>query len=149
MEIHAMTKEHKLWDKTIAFAENCSWKAGPYLANMMRQNKFQAWERVFAACEGESIVGYCTFTEKDELPDTYDFAPFIGFVFVDETYRGHRISEQMIEAVLTYAGEIDYERVYLMSGELGLYEKYGFEKLGNYKTIFDTVDQLFVKSTKA
>lgn len=148
MEIYAMTKEHALWEQTIAFAEKCSWKAGPYLANMMRQNKFQDWERVFAACEGENIVGYCTFTEKDELPDIYDFAPFIGFVFVDEKYRGNRISEKMIEAVLKYAGQIGYEAVYLMSGELGLYEKYGFEKIGDYETIFKTVDHLFVRTTK-
>ena len=34
-----------------------------------------------------------------------------------------------------------------MSGEIGLYEKYGFRSLGYYKTIFNTEDQLFVIST--
>ena len=33
-----------------------------------------------------------------------------------------------------------------MSGEVGLYEKYGFEKVGDYETIYDSVDQLFVKT---
>ena len=33
--ISVMTYGHPLWDKTISFAENCSWKAGPYLAKMM------------------------------------------------------------------------------------------------------------------
>ena len=28
-----------------------------------------------------------------------------------------------------------------------LYEKYGFKKLGDYKTIFGSIDQLFVRST--
>ena len=34
-----------------------------------------------------------------------------------------------------------------MSGEHGLYEKYGFEKIGEYRTIFGTTDQLFYKNT--
>lgn len=33
-----------------------------------------------------------------------------------------------------------------MSGEVGLYEKYGFEKLGDNATIYGTTDQLFVKN---
>ena len=53
----------------------------------------------------------------------------------------------MIRAATAYARELGYEKVYLMSGEKGLYEKYGFEKLGDYETIYDTVDSLFVKST--
>ena len=32
-----------------------------------------------------------------------------------------------------------------MSGEIGLYEKYGFVKLGDYETIYGSVDQLFVQ----
>ena len=53
----------------------------------------------------------------------------------------------MIEAALRYAGSIGYETVYLMSGERGLYEKYGFTKLGDYDTIHGTRDQLFCRST--
>ena len=34
------------------------------------------------AVENETIVGYCTFSERDELSDEYDYSPFIGFVFV-------------------------------------------------------------------
>lgn len=32
-----------------------------------------------------------------------------------------------------------------MSGEKGFYEKYGFELIGEYETIYDWTDQLFVK----
>ena len=111
----------------------------------MRGNRFLAWERVFVACEEDQIVGFCTFTKKDEMPDKYDFSPFIGFVFVDEKYRGKRISEMMIKAATKYAEECGYEAIYLMSGIIGLYEKYGFSKLGDYETIYGTPDQLFVK----
>lgn len=60
----------------------------------MKKNEFNTWERVIVATEGNLIAGYCTVSEKDELPDEYDFTPFIGFVFVDEKYRGHRVSEK-------------------------------------------------------
>ena len=63
----------------------------------MKENGFLPWERVLAACEGEEIVGFCTLSQKDELPENLPYAPFIGFVFVEERYRGRRISEKMID----------------------------------------------------
>ena len=41
-----------------------------------------------------------------------------------------------------------FSKIYIMSGETGLYEKYGFEFIGMYKTIYDSEEQLFVKSIK-
>ena len=58
-----------IWEKTISFARNCSWKAGPILAAKMEENNFQDWERVIVAINHEAIVGYCMLCEKDELPD--------------------------------------------------------------------------------
>ncbi len=145
-EIYLMTQGHPYWNETIALAENCSWRAGPFLAKKMRDDDFLGWERVCAACVDAKVAGFCTFAEKDELPEDYEFTPFIGFVFVDESYRGKRLSEAMIQAVIQYARRLGYGKVYIMSGEIGLYEKYGFEKIGDYRTIYDSTDQLFVKS---
>ena len=148
MEISVMTYGHPLWDKTISFAENCSWKAGAFLANMMRNKEFSETERVIAASEDGKIIGYCTFAMKDELPDDVVYSPFIGFVFVDEGSRGKRVSEHMINAASDYARSIGYEAIYIMSGEQGLYEKYGFEKIGDFMTIYGSEDQLFQKVLK-
>ena len=51
----------------------------------------------------------------------------------------------MINGAADYAKKLGYKKIYLMSGEVGLYEKYGFERLGDYPTIFGSVDQLFVR----
>ncbi len=147
LTIHLIRQGHPLWEKTIRFARNCSWRAGPALANRMEANAFRYWERVIVAVEEGGIVGYCTFSERDELPDAYGFSPFIGFVFVDEAHRGNRISRLMIEEALRYAKGLGYQTVYLMSGERGLYEKFGFVKIGEYETVFGTRDQLFCRST--
>ncbi len=147
-EIYLMTSEHPCWNETIALAEGCSWRAGPFLARKMRDNDFLDWERVCAARVDGKAAGFCTFAEKDELPEEYAFTPFIGFVFVDEAYRGKRLSEAMIQAVASHARGLGYEKIYIMSGEIGLYEKYGFEKIGDYQTIYGTIDQLFEKTTE-
>ena len=143
MEIQMMQKGHSLWDKTISYAQSCSWKAGPCLAERMKANAFKDWERVVVAVENETIIGYCAFSERDELPEEYAYSPFIGFVYVDERHRGKRISEKMIQQIISYAKSIGYQTVYITSGEQGLYEKYGFEKLDDFLTIYGTEEQLF------
>lgn len=144
-EIKLITAGHPAWRAVISFAEGCSWKAGPFLAEKMRQNDFLSWERVCAAFADSKAVGFCTFADKDELPDWYDFSPFIGFVFVDEMFRGMRLSQAMIEEIIPYARSLGYRMIYVMSGETGLYEKFGFRKIGDFSTIYGTLDQLFVK----
>ena len=148
-EIHLMTAEHTYWKETISLAQKCSWKAGPFLARKMEENEFKEWERVCAVCVNGKVAGFSTFTGKDELSEQYDFSPFIGSVFVDEQYRGRRLSEMMIQKIISYAKELGYEKIYIMSGETGLYEKYGFIKLGNYETIYGWTDQLFVQDIKS
>ena len=146
MDITLMTFGHPLWEKTIAFAEQCSWRAGAFLAQKMRDNDFSDIERVIVTYEGDNIVGFCTFSQKDELPEDSEFTPFVGFVFVDENSRGKRVSGKMIDAACKYAHDIGYDAMYIMSGEQGLYEKYGFEKIGEFETVYGDVDQLFMKA---
>ena len=146
MEIEVMTFAHPLWEKTLAFAENCSWRAGKFLSNMMRENSFSDIERVLVAHECDRIVGFCTFSEKDALPEDSGYTPFIGFVFVDENSRGKRVSEKMIDEACKYAKDIGFETMYIVSGEHGLYEKYGFEKIDELETIYGDVDQLFERA---
>ncbi|MBQ6559791.1 MAG: GNAT family N-acetyltransferase [Erysipelotrichaceae bacterium] len=146
MEILLIQKGYPLWDKTISYAQNCSWNAGSFLADKMKRNDFFDWERVIIATEQERIIGFCSFTEKDALPEYYDFKPFIGFVFVDENRRGNRVSERMIDQAVRYAEKTGFSKVYLTSDERGLYEKYGFEKIGDYETIHGTKEQLFQRN---
>ena len=38
----------------------------------------------------------------------------IGFVFVDEEYRGNRLSQQLIEYVVDYIKNIGYNKVHIV-----------------------------------
>ncbi len=64
----------------------------------MRANDFLPWERVIVASEKNQLAGFCTFCQKDELSEEYQYTPFIGFIFVDEKSRGKRLSQKMISA---------------------------------------------------
>ena len=143
--IFKMRYGHPLWNDTEAFAENCSWGAGKALAAMMRENRFSKNERVFTARDGDEIVGFCTLTMKDELPEDSPYSPFVGFVFVEEHARGRRISEKLIDKAAEWARYKGFDTLYITSGETGLYEKYGFENIGSCKTIYGTTEQLFAR----
>ncbi len=59
----------------------------------------------------EQYVGkaLCNFAKReDELPAKHEFTPFIGFVFVDEQYRGKRLSELMFKSATSYAHALGY-----------------------------------------
>ena len=140
-----MTYSHPYWAKTADFADRCSWRAGRLLARKMRENDFGSNERVIAALCGDEIAGFCTFADKDELPPEYDYTPFAGFVFVSEKYRGRRLSGMLLDTACGIARDRGFPFMYVMSGEKGLYEKYGFTKLGDFGTVYGTVDQLFRK----
>lgn len=143
MEIYRMKQGHPLWERVIAYAAQCPWMGGPSLAKRMRSNGFADWERVFAAVEDDRIVGFAVFCEKGGMPPEYDFSPFIASVFVDESCRGRRISQQMISCIIKNAKEIGYQTVYLKSAHRGLYEKYGFEKIADFTPVIGPADQLF------
>lgn len=148
IDIQIMKNGHKYWNATADFAMNCSWRAGGYLTKLMYENAFAEEERVLVALVDGNIAGFCTYAKKDELPEEYDFTPFIGFMFVDEKYRGNRLSEKLIQVACRQAVNNGFSKIYIMSGETGLYEKYGFEFIGMYQTIYDSEEQLFVKSIK-
>lgn len=145
IEIKVIEPGCKIWDDTIEFAKNCSWRAGIYLAQKMEANDFDNNEHVLVAICDNSIAAFCTYSNKDELLPKYEFTPFVGFLFVDEQYRGKRLSEKLIYRACDLAREQGFHKMYIMSGEIGLYEKYGFIKLGEYETIYNSVDQLFCK----
>lgn len=142
MQVKSVTKNDKLRSILIPYCEDCPRTAWPILAQKMKKNNFLDWERIFVAIENEQIIGFCTFTKEDWIPDC-EYSPFVWFMFVDEKYRWKRLSEQMINEVEKYAKTLNFEKLYIVSDHKWLYEKYWFEKcdekmdeLGHIETIF-------------
>ncbi len=101
MIIKAITASNEMWNKVKNYADSCSWKAGKSLANAMMNNGFKDWERVIVALNDDEICGYCTVTITDCIPDVH-YTPYIGYLFVDEKWRGNRLSQRLIIYSMSY-----------------------------------------------
>lgn len=125
MKFELITSKDTMWKAVRDYAVNCSWIAGKSLANNMDNNSFTDWERVVVATENELICGYCTVAKRDCIPNV-SYCPYIGYMFVGEEYRGDRLSQKLIECAKEYLKTIGFNKVYIVSNEENLYEKYGF-----------------------
>lgn len=125
MNIKPITVSDEMWNSVKEYAEKCSWRAGKSLADNMDNNAFTDWERVIVAFDNESICGYCTVAKTDCIPNV-TYTPYIGYVFVGEEYRGHRLSQKLIEYSMDYLRSVGFNKAYLVSDHENLYEKYGF-----------------------
>ena len=133
-----------LWEPVAQYAAACSWSAGKALAQAMRTGGFTDWERVVAALNKDRVCGYCTCTKTDCIPDV-PYMPYIGFVFVDEAYRGNRLSQKMIQAAMDYLKSIGFDQVYLTSDHENLYEKYGFTVIDRKTAFWGAEEKIYVR----
>lgn len=132
-------------EELLHFIEASSWEeAKDHLADMIRRWEFSGDEAVFAAIAEDRIVGMGTFLMTDyyPLPDIY---PWVSSIYVDEAYRGRRISGTLIEQANAYAKSRGYEKTYIPSSFFGLYEKYGYRYLRDIVNYGGDTDHLFVK----
>lgn len=144
VQIEKLQNNSKLWSQTIGYAKDCTWSVGKHLAELLREGVFQDYECVFAALSGDKIIGFCTFLETDYYPENCYF-PWISSIFVDEKYRGNRISEKLIQTAINHAREFGFDKVYIPSNIIGLYEKYGFRKIDELKNYDGEIDNIFMK----
>ena len=148
MKVTAILPTDELWEKTILFARDCSWHAGKFLASQMVEGRFKDWRRVFAAItEQNEIAGFCTLTKTDVIPHV-PYSPYIGFVFVEDQFRGQRVSEKLISCATSYANNIGFSAVYLTSDHHQFYEKYGFKKIDEQLDYWGNKQGIYKMSTK-
>ena len=114
--------------------KNCDWKAGAFLYSLLKENRFHERygekAKVLLLTDGTKLASFCTYAEKDEIPDT-ERKPWIGFVYTYPEYRGRRLMGKLIARVKELAREDGYDTVYVSTREQGLYEKYGAEFVTN------------------
>jgi len=79
------------------------------------------------------------------LPEIF---PWISSIFVDENQRGHRISGSLIEAANEYAKSIGFDKTYISSEHIGLYERYVYRYLKDIVNYGGGTDRLYVKELK-
>ena len=144
MEIKQVFYNDENWAKLINFVKNSSWRESPIIAKNWEEVKYLDWERIFVAIENNNIVGHCSLNEKDSVPNV-EYTPYIQAVFVNEQYRGNRISEKMINSAIEYAKTLGFDKVYIVSDHRNFYEKYGFEKIDEKNDYRGELQSIFFK----
>ena len=108
----------------------CDWTAGQYLHQLLKEDRFHELcgkkARVLMLTDGTKLVSFCTYAERDDIPDT-ELTPWMGFVYTAPEYRGRRMMGRLIAEVKALAREDGYDTLWISTGETGLYEKYGAE----------------------
>ena len=93
------------------------------------------------------IVGMVTIMKTDyyPLPEIY---PWISTLFVSEESRGKRISEKLIEFANSYAKDLGFDKTYIPSEHIGLYEKYGYSYIKDIVNYGGGTDRLYAKELR-
>ena len=139
-------KEH--WINEI---ERSDWRAGAFLGRLLRSDEFfdavGKDSRVLLLTEGDELISYCTFAEKDDIQPT-DLTPWVGFVYTFPEHRGHRYAGLLFDEVERLAKERPAADVYLSTNHIGLYEKYGWEFFDMMDDMDGEPSRVYVKKIK-
>ena len=116
-------------DRWLERIKRSDWDAGQLLYWLLCSGAFRPLcgrtARVYLLTEGNDLVSFCTLAEQDDVRDTA-LGPWIGFVYTFPAYRGCRYVGRLLDRAFRTAGAEGAERVYISTGETGLYEKYGW-----------------------
>lgn len=108
----------------------CDWGSGQYLHQLLSENnlKNMVGENALVPMlvDGEELVAFCTFAPLDDIQPT-ELTPWIGFLYTFPKYRGHRYAGMLLDYGESIATVMGREYIYISTGHIGLYEKYGYE----------------------
>ena len=106
------------------------WGAGQYLYQLLSENRFQdavgETSRVLMLVNGDELVSFCTYAEKDDIQPT-ELTPWVGFVYTFPQYRGHRYVGKLFQEIEKLAKGGKVQDIFISTNHTGLYEKYGCE----------------------
>ena len=120
------SKEQNEWIEKIAA---CDWSAAGFLVSLLKEGRFFEmlghWGDIYLLTDGQKLVSFATLTGQDSVRDE-SLTPWIGFVYTDPAYRGHRYAGKLLAYGEKQAAKLGYGRIYIATDHVGLYEKYGY-----------------------
>lgn len=148
IEIQKVGKNTYLADDLLNFVENFSWlDVKEHTVKVIQNWEFEDWETPFVAMVNGQIVGMVTIMKSDYYPLPEVF-PWISTLFVSETFRGNRISGKLIDFANEYAKDIGFNRTYIPTGHISLYEKYGYCYIKDIVNYGGDTDRLYAKELR-
>lgn len=84
----------------------------------------------YALKDKEQMIG-CAGLIPNDFISRMDLAPWLCALFVDENYRGKKLSQLLIEQAKKDTRKLGYPTLYLCTDHNGFYEKLGFTYIGD------------------
>ena len=79
--------------------------------------------------KGSQIIG-CAGLITNDFISRGDLYPWVCGVFIDEKERGNSYSSLLLNKAKLDAKKFGFDNLYLCTAHIGLYEKFGFEYIG-------------------
>lgn len=145
VEIRKVDKDTPLAGQLVEFVERFSWEeVREHTLQSLRRWDFTDWETMFAAVAGGQVIGMASLLKTDYYP-LPEIGPWVSSLFVTEEWRGLRISEKLIGHANAYARALGFDKTYIPSEHIGLYEAYGYRYLKDIVNYGGGTDRLYVK----
>lgn len=115
-------------DHWLSQIKKSDWSAGQYLYELLKENKLKNLvgenARVLMLIEGNELISFCTYAEKDDIQPT-ELTPWMGFVYTFPEYRGHHYVGCLFQEIEKLAKAEGVQDIFISTNHIGLYEKYG------------------------
>ena len=145
IDLQKVDKGTPLAGDLLNFVKNFSWlDVKEHTVKVLENWEFEEWETPFAAILNGQIIGMVTIMKSDYYPLPEIF-PWISTLFVSENHRGNRISEKLIDFANQYAKNIGFDKTYIPTEYIGLYEKYGYRYVKDIVNYGNGIDRLYEK----
>lgn len=129
--------------------ESCDWSAAKFLAKTLREGKLSqtlgGWAKLYLLTDNNTVVSFVTLSCQDCVNDV-SLTPWLGFLFTKEEYRNRGYAKQVVDFALQKAKETGYDKAYLATDHVGLYEKYGFKYVETRIDIYNEQSRIYVKN---
>lgn len=106
------------------------WGGGKFLYQLLNNGELQNFigenAKVLLLVNGDELVSFCTYAEKDDIQPT-DLTPWIGFVYTFPQRRGQHCVGKLFDEIAKIAKSENISQAYISTNHVGLYEKYGCE----------------------
>ncbi len=146
--IQKVDKGTVLADELLSFVSNSSWNdVKEHMIKLISNWEFTDWEGVFVAKADGKIIGMTSVMKEDyyPMPELY---PWVSCIYVDEEYRGQRVSGKLIDHANQYLRNLGFEKSYIPSDHIGLYERYGYSYVKEIINYGGHEDHLYEKNIK-
>jgi GNAT superfamily N-acetyltransferase len=131
MHIVSVGESPEFTERAIAYFQRrwASEASKPVYDDCIRHTAADGLPQWYLLMDGDGIAG-CAGLITNDFISRMDLIPWLCALYIEPEHRGKALGSQLIHKTKQDAKKAGYARLYLCTGHIGYYEKYGFSYLG-------------------